>query len=71
MNGTTIATNDNWKVSDTGGTQQSQIEATTIPPTDDREAALVRTLAPGNYTAIVRAKNSTTGVALVELYNLP
>ena len=31
----------------------------------------MRTIPPGNYTAVVRGKNSTTGVALVELYNLP
>src|SRR5207248_10205226 len=66
LNGATLATNDNWKVADTGGSQQAQIEATTIPPTDDRESALVRTLAPGNYTAIVRGKGATTGIALVE-----
>jgi uncharacterized repeat protein (TIGR03803 family) len=70
-NGVTIATNDNWKLSDNGGSQQSEIEATTVPPTDDRESALVRTLNPGKYTAIVKGKNSATGVALVELFNLP
>jgi hypothetical protein len=68
--GAIIATNDNWKVNDTGGSQQTEIEATTIPPSDDSESALVRILAPGNYTAIVRGKSNTTGVALVELYNL-
>ncbi len=69
--GTTLATNDNWKINDqTGQSQQAEIEATTIPPTNDLESALVATLAPGNYTAIVRGKNSTTGVGLVEVYNL-
>jgi hypothetical protein len=63
--GTTIATNDDWK-----SDQQAEIEATTIPPTDNRESALLRTLAPGNYTAIVRGKLDSTGVALVEAYNL-
>jgi hypothetical protein len=63
--GTTIASNDNWK-----DTQQSDVEATTIPPTDDRESAIVATLSPGPYTAIVRGKSDTTGVALVEVYNL-
>jgi hypothetical protein len=63
--GATIASNDNWK-----DTQQAAIEATTIPPTDDRESAIVTTLAPGPYTAIVRGKNNTTGVALVEVYNI-
>jgi hypothetical protein len=69
-NGVTIATNDNWKVNDLGGSQQAEVEATTIPPTSDLESALVRTLTPGNYTAIVRDKNGGTGVALVEVYNL-
>ena len=64
-NGALLTSNDNWK-----DTQQSEIEATTIPPTDDRESALVRTLAPGNYTAIVRGKADTTGVGLVEVYHL-
>ncbi|MFL6589222.1 MAG: beta strand repeat-containing protein [Chthoniobacterales bacterium] len=65
-NGGTVASNDNWK-----DTQQSEIEATTIPPTDNAESAIVHTLAPGKYTAILKGKNSATGVALVELYNLP
>ena len=51
-------------------TQQAEIEATGIPPSDDRESAIVETLAPGAYTAIVRGKNDTTGVALVEAYRL-
>lgn len=70
-NGATIATNDNWKLASDNSSQQAEIEASTIPPPDDRESALVRTLAPGNYTAIVRGVNGTTGVALVEVYALP
>ena len=65
VQGTTIATNDDWK-----DTQQSEIEATGIPPTDDHESATLQTLAPGNYTAIVKGKNDTTGVALVEAYHI-
>lgn len=64
-NGGTIATNDNWK-----DTQQADIQATGVAPGDDRESAILHTLTPGNYTAIVRGKENTTGVALVELYNL-
>ena len=42
-----------------------------IPPTDPRESAIVRTLAPGNYyTVIVRGKDDTTGIGLVETYSL-
>ena len=69
-NGTTIATNDNWKTRPDGSSQQTEIEAATIPPTNDLESALVRTLAPGNYTAIVRGKDNSTGIGLVEVYNL-
>src|SRR5205807_5669808 len=68
--GTTIRSNDNWKIREDGSSQQAEIEATTIPPTSDLESALVQTLVPGNYTAIVRGKNNSTGVALVEVYNL-
>jgi hypothetical protein len=69
--GTLVASNDNWKTRPDGSSQQAEIEATTIPPTRDLEAALVQTLPSGNYTAIVRGQNSTTGVGLVEAYNLP
>ena len=41
-----------------------------IPPSNDLESAIVRNLAPGNYTAIVRGVNNTTGVAVVEAYAL-
>jgi len=58
-------TNDNWRDS-----QEDEIQATGIPPTDDLESAIVATLAPGPYTAIVRGKNNTSGVALVEVYDL-
>jgi hypothetical protein len=63
-NGALLASNDDWK------TNEAEIKATTIPPTDDRESALVADLAPGTYTAIVRGKNDSTGVGLVEFYNL-
>jgi hypothetical protein len=68
--GTLVDSNDNWKTRPDGSSQQAAIEATTIPPTNDLESALVATLVPGNYTAIVRGKNDTTGVALVEAYNI-
>ena len=63
--GSIIATNDNWQDS-----QPSEIQATTIPPNDPREAAILRQLSPGAYTAIIRGKKNTTGVALVEAYQL-
>ena len=60
-----VISNDGWR-----STQESEIQATTIPPTNDNEAAILATLVPGNYTAIVRGKNNTTGIAVVEAYNL-
>jgi uncharacterized delta-60 repeat protein len=65
-NGNVIANNDNWKDS-----QQADIAATGKAPPNDHESAILALLAPGNYTAIVAGKNGTTGVALMEFYNLP
>ena len=64
-NGDTITINDDWKE-----TQQSEIDATGLAPTDDRESAILSTLAPGAYTAIVRGALDTTGVGLVDVYDL-
>ncbi len=66
QNGAVIAFNDNWK----DGQSQSVI-ATQLAPGDDREAVIVAFTPPGNYTAVVRGKADTTGVALVEAYRLP
>jgi hypothetical protein len=63
--GAIIATNDNWK-----DTQQSEIAATNLAPGDDRECAIVATLAPGAYTAIARGVANSTGVVLLEVYDL-
>jgi hypothetical protein len=64
-NGGLIATNYDWR-----DTQEAEIMATGIPPTNDLESAIVRDLSPGNYTAIVHGVNNATGAALVEIYNL-
>jgi hypothetical protein len=64
-NGGLIRSNDNWRTD-----QEAEIIATTIPPTNNLESAIVQTLTPGNYTAIVRGVDGTTGVALVEIYAL-
>jgi hypothetical protein len=69
-NGALLDSNDNWKVSSNGGSQQAEIEATGVAPTNDLESALVRTLAPGGYTAVVRGTNNGVGNAVVESYNL-
>ena len=64
--GTVIRSNDNWRDS-----QQAEIEAAGLAPSHDEEAALVETVAPGAYTAIVRGNGRTIGVGLVEVYNIP
>jgi hypothetical protein len=63
--GSLIFRNDNWR-----DDQEQQIVDTTIPPLDNKESAIVATLPPGAYTAIVGGANLTTGVALVEVYAL-
>ncbi len=63
--GNSLAYNDGWK-----STQEAQIEATGLAPTLDAESAILSTLAPAAYTAIVRGANNTTGLALVEVYQL-
>jgi hypothetical protein len=68
--GSAVTTNDNWKVKSDGSSQQAEIEATGIPPTNDLESALVRTLAPGPYTAVMRGNDGGTGIGLVEVYDL-
>ncbi|MEY2498792.1 MAG: hypothetical protein QOD12_2348 [Verrucomicrobiota bacterium] len=64
-NGSVIGFNDNWRTS-----QQTTIIATGVPPTSDAESAIVISLPPGTYTAIVRGVNDTMGVAVVEVYQL-
>ncbi len=63
--GDTITTNDNWR-----DTQEAEITATGLKPKKDAESATLQTLAPGNYTAIVRGAAGTTGIGLVEVYHL-
>jgi hypothetical protein len=57
--------NNNWR-----DTQETAIQATGIPPTNDLESAILATLAPGPYTAIVRGNGGTSGVGLIEVYDL-
>ena len=63
-NGTLLKQNDNWK-----DDQRTEIEATGLQPSDDRESAIVTTLVPGNYTALLTGKGGTTGVGTVEVYD--
>jgi uncharacterized repeat protein (TIGR01451 family) len=59
--------NDNWR---DDPAQETAIIATGIAPTNNLESAIDATLNPGAYTAVVRGKNNTSGIALVEVYDL-
>jgi hypothetical protein len=63
--GTTIAVNDNWQ-----DNQAAEILASGLAPSDDRESAIIAVLTPGAYTTVLAGKNGTTGVGLVEGYDL-
>jgi hypothetical protein len=64
-NGAVLRANDNWRTD-----QPATIQATGVAPPNDSEAALVHTVSPGPYTAIVRGAGGSTGVAVVEVYAL-
>ena len=72
--GALIASNDNWQTTVIGGiitsNQVSAIQDSGHAPTQPSESAIIVTLPPGNYTAIVRGGNNSIGVALVEVYDL-
>ena len=63
--GTPISSNNDWK-----NTQQAAIQATGLAPSFDVESAILITLQPGNYTAILSGNSGSTGVGLVELYDI-
>jgi hypothetical protein len=63
--GRLIQSNDNWR-----SDQQQEIQATGLAPGDDHEAAIVLTLAPDTYTVVLRGTNNTSGIGLIEVYDL-
>ena len=71
---TLIGSNDNWQTTIIGGvitgSQVSDIQNSGHAPAEANESAIIANLAPGNYTAIVRGVSNTTGVGLVEVYDL-
>jgi hypothetical protein len=72
--GATIASNDNWRSTRIGGLltsdQSVDIQASLVAPLNDAESAIIATLSPGAYTAVVRSANNATGIAVVEGYDL-
>jgi hypothetical protein len=65
-NGATLATNDNWQED----ARAAELAADKFQPSDTRESALLRSLPPGAYTAIIAGAGGKTGVALVEVYDI-
>ena len=72
--GALIASNDNWVTTIIGGiitqNQVRDIMNSGYAPSNGLESAIIADLQPGNYTAIVRGVNDTTGVGLIEVYDL-
>jgi uncharacterized delta-60 repeat protein len=70
----TIATNNDWKITQVGGLitgdQSAEIASSMLAPTDDLEPAIIANLAPGSYTAVVRGLGNTTGTGVVDAYDL-
>jgi CSLREA domain-containing protein len=69
-----VATNDDWKTTQTGGLitsdQTAAITASQVAPSNDLESAIIADLAPGSYTAVVRGLGNTTGTGVVDAYDL-
>jgi hypothetical protein len=65
QSGALLMQNDNWKDS-----QQAEIEATGLAPSDDREAVIIATLTPGQYTGLLTNKLGAPGIGTFELYDL-
>ncbi|MGZ5024555.1 MAG: hypothetical protein ACXWBS_06800, partial [Chthoniobacterales bacterium] len=63
-----ILSNDNWKSNSTA--DQNELKSLGLAPSNDKESAIITNLDPGSYSAVVRGKNDTTGVGLVEVYRI-
>ena len=60
-----VGSNDNWR-----NTQEAQIAASGFAPPNDLESAIIATLPPGSYSAVVTGKNGGIGIGLVDVYQL-
>lgn len=73
-NAALLASNNDWETTDVGGlitgSQVSDIQTSGLAPTDPKEPAMIATLSPGNYTAVVRGVNNSVGIAVVQVYGL-
>ena len=71
-NTSTLATNDDWKLRADNTSQEAEIAAIGLAPSNDKESAIMLTLPANNsnYTAVLRGKNNTTGIGVVEAYDL-
>ena len=71
----TIAANDNWQTTQLGGIitsdQVAAIQSSGLAPSDSAEATIIATLPAGGYSAIVQGVSATTGIGVIEVYNLP
>jgi hypothetical protein len=63
--GNIVQSNDDWR-----DTQEQEIEQSGLAPVDDRESAIIMTLPAGSYTAIISGSDNTTGIGLIEVYDL-
>ena len=63
--GKLLLSNDDWKE-----TQEQEISETALAPNDDRESAILATLDPGSYTAIVAGRSNAVGIGLTEIYDM-
>jgi hypothetical protein len=68
VHGTVVQSRDNWRED---AAQAGQLTTLGLSPSNDLESAMIATLAPGAYTAVVSDKNGKSGIGLVEVYNLP
>jgi sugar lactone lactonase YvrE len=69
-NGNIVASNNNWKDTQPGMIIAASCNGSTCAPPNDLEAAILTTVAPGNYTATLSGQNGGTGIGLVEVYKL-
>ena len=67
-NGALLQSNDNWQ---DDPDQAARISAASLAPSNSLESAIWASLAPGNYTAIMRGKNNGVGIGIVEVYSFP